>query len=215
MDLKVPEKVEGRKSSFIVVAGETDGKYIKYTSLDEGLSVFPASELKNNKKTVVMAGEDGKYRLAAVSAKGDEVSDIKIITVVIGTPKPKPDPVDPVDPAKPADPELVKAFQAAYDREGAGKADSLKGLRALYEMAAKAEFLDKVTTWKQLHEAMGLAAQALGIKGTIPGVQKEASMYLQRKKVPSPTSTASLDADGKKLASQEFRVVAAALGALK
>jgi hypothetical protein len=214
VDLKVPERVEAKKNEFVVIKAETPGKTVKYTLLDPGLAMFPSSELKDPKTAVVFASEEGEYRVAAITAKGDELSEFKIILVVVGKPKPKPDPIDPVKPDQP-DPELLRSLQAAYAGEGEGKAESAKGLAALYLMAAKADFLDKVKTWKQLHEAMGLAAQTLGVKGKIPGVQREVSAHFQKRKLPSPTSTASLDADGRTLASKEFKAVAVALGALK
>lgn len=215
VDLKVPEKVEGDPVTFIVIKGETDGKVIKFKPLDPGLSIFPASELKDQKTAVVIAKEAGEYRLAAVTGKGDEVSEISIIKVVIGKPKPKPDPVNPVDPVDPADPQLVKLLQEAYDKEPAGEKEALRLLKALYSGAAEDQFLASVGSWKSLHEAMGKAAQTLKVSGRLKGVQKECSAHLQRKKVPAPTSTATLDAAGRKLASQEFKALAAAMGALK
>lgn len=91
--IKLPEKIEGAQSAFIMVSAETTGEIVRWKSLDAGLNVFPAELLKNTKSTVVTSAKDGRYRLIAWTAIDGVPTEAAEVTIVIGKdPGPNPDP---------------------------------------------------------------------------------------------------------------------------
>ncbi len=101
--LKVPAEVSGEVGDFITIVADTEGKKVIFYPLDKGLSVFPAALLTNPKASVVSARTPGRYRVLAITAVGDELSDPALCTVVIGGVPPGPGP-GPVPPPTPPDP---------------------------------------------------------------------------------------------------------------
>ncbi len=81
--LTVPETVEGEAANYIKIVAKTDGKDLKWVSLSKDLKLLPAELLKDNKTAIAFAGKPGKYRLLVVTALADELSEPKIITVVV------------------------------------------------------------------------------------------------------------------------------------
>ncbi len=90
-ELKLPAEVKAEPAEFARVPAETTGKQVKWISLDRGLALFPVDLLKDSRTAVVTARNPGRYRLLAVTAAGDEISDPAICTVVVGEP-PAPEP---------------------------------------------------------------------------------------------------------------------------
>lgn len=104
-DLKLPSEVKGPVGAFITVKAETNGKTVKWTAIDPGLNLFPTDLLKDTRTAVVSAAAPGRYRVLAVTAAGDEPSDIQICTVLIGeTPNPPIPPGPPNPPPTPSNP---------------------------------------------------------------------------------------------------------------
>lgn len=98
--LLVPAEVRGEPGEFIAIDTVTDGKSVKFFSLDRGLSVFPASKLATKKDTIVLAINPGTYRVLCYTTIGDELTDPAVCTVIVGKPIPTPGPPPPpnVDP---------------------------------------------------------------------------------------------------------------------
>lgn len=209
VDIKVPDTVKGQPSTFIQIKAETTGKVVKWKSLDPDLSLFPTDLLKDTKTAVVVALRPGKFRLVAVTAAGDEPSDLAL--VVIDTTDGKPTPPNPPTPTPPTP--LTKSLQEAYNK--AKDQESLALLKSLYEQASDSNFLDKVSTWKQLSDTMGGAAQQLGVRGKLQLVQSVLANEMKSAGFKSADSNVALDADSKKLIADTFTNIAAALGALK
>lgn len=111
--LKLPAKVSGDVASFIVIAAETNGKVVKWKVLDAGLNIFPTTLLKDSKTAVFTTGKTGVYRVVAITAVGDELSEFAECSVEVGKqptppgptpPGPTPPTPDPDNPAPiPAD----------------------------------------------------------------------------------------------------------------
>lgn len=212
--LELPAEVKGDVSTFITVKAETPGKVVKWKVIDPGLSLFPQELLKDTKTAVFTSGKKGTYRVIAVTALGDDVSELVEVKVIVGGGGPVPPP-GPPDPPKPDTP-LVKAFRAAYDSETSPtKADDLDVLKALYTEAGKEDFLNAIPDWKSLYAAMDKSAKTLGINGKLLKVQALISQELQKQGIPSAASTAKLDAAGRRLVVANFYTIAEALGALK
>ena len=106
--LTLPAEVKGDPGTFLSVPAATDGKAVRWVSLDAGLNLFPVELLKDS-RTAVVSGPKGRYRLLAYTAKGDVPSAPAICVVVIGEsppvpPKPDPDPVPPKPDSPPPPP---------------------------------------------------------------------------------------------------------------
>lgn len=99
--LTLPAKVSGPAGSFVAITAETTGKTVRWLSLDKGLHLFPPDLLKDTHTAVVCSSNPGTYRLLAVTAIADEVSNPVICCVVIegATPGPTPSPTPPPAPA--------------------------------------------------------------------------------------------------------------------
>lgn len=91
--VELPAEIKGEVSSFIAVRPKTDGKLVRYYSLDAGLNSFPAELLSDPTATVVTAPRAGRYRLLAYTALGDRPSDPVIVTIVVGGAAPPTPPV--------------------------------------------------------------------------------------------------------------------------
>ena len=102
----LPPEIAGEPVNFIQVKAQTDGKWVRYVTLDPGLAVFPSNLLTDKTVTVVVASKPGRYRILAYAGNEDGGAEA-ITTLVIGNapvvpPKDPPDkPTDPVDPPKP------------------------------------------------------------------------------------------------------------------
>lgn len=102
--LTLPARVSGQPGAFLTVAAQTSGKNVAWLVIDPGLNLFPVSLLKDSKTAVVTSGVPGKYRLLAVTAAGDEVSQPAVCEIVIEGTKPAPVPAPTPVPTPPAPP---------------------------------------------------------------------------------------------------------------
>lgn len=113
-ELSLPPEVKGEPGQFIQVPAKTDGATVQWKAVDAGLNLFPVDLLKNTHTAVVTAPKAGRYRLIAVTAKGDELSPFAETLVIIGNAPipPPPDPPTPPDPPGPVDP--LKSFRVIF-----------------------------------------------------------------------------------------------------
>lgn len=119
--VSLPVELKGAVGSFIVVTAQTDETVVKWYSVDPNLNLFPPQLLRDSKIAVVTALVPGRYRLLAVSAKGDTPSDFAACTVVIGDAPLPPTPVPPSppgptppNPPQPPPPTPVSAQRVVY-----------------------------------------------------------------------------------------------------
>lgn len=98
--VELPAEIRGEVGSFIAVRPKTDGKLVRYYSLDAGLNSFPAELLSDATATVVTAPKPGRYRLLAYTALGDRPSDPVIVTIVVGGAAPPTPPVPTPTPGE-------------------------------------------------------------------------------------------------------------------
>lgn len=107
----LPPEIKGEPAAFITIRAKVDGgKWVKYTALDSGLSVFPADLLADKTVTVVVAARPGRYRVMAYTGTDAEGSEPAVATLVIGD---QPAPVDPVKPP-PVDPDKPPPATGKY-----------------------------------------------------------------------------------------------------
>ena len=210
--VSLPPEVKGGPSDFIEVPATTDGKEVRWVSFDASLRVFPPALLKDTKTAVVIARGPGRFKLLAYTAIGDVPSEPAFTVIVVGDPGPAPVPPGPTPPVPP-DP-FVTTLQAAYGADGdPDKAKHKASLAALYRQGAELAGQPAVATWGDLFGAMVKAAEILGAKGKLAGVQ---SLLQSRLQAALPKEqTKPLDAPGRELAAKTFREVAGFLEAIK
>lgn len=151
--ISLPATVQGEIGQPIPVPATTNGRNVTWIVMDKGLYLFPVELLKDTRTAVASGGTKGKFRLMALTAIADEISQPAFCIVVIGS---IPDPVVPIDPVvpdpiDPADPLLV-AIKTAYAADkDPNKADAKAKLAKVYRTAAKETVDDpNITTWEQL-----------------------------------------------------------------
>lgn len=153
--LRLPETVRGDVADFIVIKADTNGKMVKWKVLDTDLKLFPVELLKESKVAIVSARKLGTFRIMAVTALGDEPSEIVICKVVIGN-----GPPDPPPPDNNVDDPLTVALQKAYANDSSpDKATYLKSLISLFKSANV--ILDQAKTTGQLFNALKQTSKTL------------------------------------------------------
>ncbi len=142
--LVLPEKVTGKPGQFISIAAQTAGKNVAWMVIDEGLHLFPPELLKDSKTAVVVAERIGQYRVVAVTAVADEISNLTFCRVIVSdkviTEEEAALPVVP--PAKlilNQGDSLLLSLQRAYTSDPDGqKEQRLKDLQVVYASLATA-----------------------------------------------------------------------------
>lgn len=210
--LTLPPQVTGAPGAFVQVPATTAGKSVRWVVLDQGLNLFPVALLADSHTAVVSTATPGTYRLLAVTAAADEVSDPAVCVVVIQPPTPAPTP-GPQPPA-PTDP-LVQAVAAAYAGESSpAKASQVSLLAALYQQGATTTANDAtLRTLGDLQGVLARAGAALVAPAELPKVRTAVGAYLVAQLGTDPG--AALDATLRARAAQAFGAVATVLGGLK
>lgn len=148
-ELKLPPEVKGATADFIFVTADTPGKVVRWKVLDDGLTLMPFDKLKDTKVAILVARKPGTYRLHAVTAVGDEPSEIVMVKVVIG---------DPVPPPLPPIPDTFAAdVQTAFTNSpgtAAEKAEWKSKLTALYAQSAKTVKDGRIVTTADLKKVL-------------------------------------------------------------
>lgn len=187
--ISLPKEVKGDVGDWIVVEATTDGKQVRWVAMSSALKVFPTQLLKDSKSAVVQANRPGRYRLLAYTAVGDVPSD-PVITYIVVTngpdpepptpPDPKPPgptpPVPPVPPGPPPDPvdaftAKIRAALASDPGTAPDKAKHAAALSGFY--AAMARHVDKkqVATVGDLLADYKVAMKAVLPDGVIPATR--------------------------------------------
>lgn len=153
----------------IIAPTENTGGVVKWLLPDPGVKevlltdLFPPEIADKAIGRIFYASQPGKYRIWAVVAKGDKVSDRAECLLQVGdspAPPTPPEPVPPTPPAPPTDP-LTQAVGAAFVRDGSPAAQ-VKALASVYRLASTTTVNDpKVTTLDQLVAIMHKAADAM------------------------------------------------------
>jgi hypothetical protein len=175
-DVPPPLKVADVRAivgDWIVLRAETEGRVIRWKSLDRGLRIAPAElALRDPKATLATASRPGKYRVICVTAKGDVPSEIVefLVTVEPDGPEPPPDPKPP-EPSDPLTRKLREAFQADPG-DPAAKREYLAVLAGFYSAMAKHVSADQVATVGDLLSDYRNAIPAVLPESAIPAVRK-------------------------------------------
>lgn len=173
-DITLPETIKAPVGTFVPITANTKGEDVVFVTLDPGLSVFPSNLLVDRKTTVVVAAQEGRYRVLAYTAIGGKPTQPAYTTVVVGNPKPddnkpkpddnkpKPDDNKPKpDDNKPIPPEnpLATTLRGIYGGlQESDKSESIKRLRQIYELAVVQSDNPEFKTLGQLYANVRSAA---------------------------------------------------------
>ena len=166
--LKVAD-VRAVVGDWIVLRAETEGRVVRWKSLDRGLRIAPPElALRDPKTTLATASRPGKYRVACVTAKGDVPSEIVEFLVIVEADGPEPPPPEPTDP-------LIRKLREALQAdsgEPAAKREHVAALAGFYAAMAKHVATDQVATIGDLLSDYRNAIPAVLPEGAIAGVRK-------------------------------------------
>jgi len=157
--ITLPPELHGMPGAFISIPSATDGKQVQWVVLDKGLNLFPVELLKDSKTCVVTTTIEGRYRVLAYTAAGDNPSKPAITLVIIGSPPaPEPEPDNPEEASK-LSREIRSIYRALNEDDKQGKA--LK-LAAIYKgLIASAKDVSIETTGDLLGAAKIAANKVL------------------------------------------------------
>jgi hypothetical protein len=167
--LKVAD-VRAVVGDWIILRAETEGRVVRWKSIDRGLRLAPPElALRDPKATLATAARPGKYRVVCVTAKGDVPSEIVefVVTVEPDGPGPPPDP----EPADPLARKLREAFQAdSGDLDK--KREHVAALAGFYSAMAKHIATEQVATIGDLLSDYRNAIPVVLPADAIPNVRK-------------------------------------------
>ena len=164
-DITLPDTVKAAPATFVPVTATTKGEVVVFVTLDPGLSVFPSNLLVDRKTTVVVAAQEGRYRVLAYTAIDGKPSQPAYTTVIVGNPKPtppdpkppQPKPDDPTPP--PPDDPLTSTIRSIYGGlQEVDKSSSVKRLAQVYELAIVEADNQQYKTLGQLYSNIRSAA---------------------------------------------------------
>lgn len=174
-EIRVPERVRGEAGAFLRVAATTEGKQVRWVALTPGLSVFPADLLRDSRTTVVVALRPGSYRLLAITAVADELSEPAVCVVEVGS-EPAPPGPEPVPPDDALARELARLYAAD---PGADRAAHVRALAAFYRQAARTVATAELRTAGDLYTVLRQAATAVLPDDALVGVRRRIATELK------------------------------------
>lgn len=191
--LKLPQEIKGAPGQFIAIRAETDCKAVKYVALDEGLNVFPSALLADPKSTVVTSVTQGKFRLLAYTAAGDQPSDPVVVSVVVGNPKPiPPSPVPPAPPSPP-DNSFMESLQSIYAAIQEPNRESNKlALSEVYRQASTLAQDKNIKTIRQLFMTIREGSKKVISEDALVSLRERIQQELSSK-FPQPMNSAITD----------------------
>lgn len=135
--ITLPHQIIGMPGAFISIPSTTDCKQVQWVVLDKGLNLFPVELLKDSKTCVVTTTVEGKYRVLAYTAAGDNPSKPAITLVIIGNPPaPEPEPDNPEEASK-LSREIRAIYRALNEDDKLLKAQNLATVYKLLASIAK------------------------------------------------------------------------------
>lgn len=126
--ITLPPEIHGMPGAFISIPSSTDGKQVQWVVLDKGLNLFPVELLRDSKTCVVTTTTEGRYRVLAYTATGDNPSKPAITLVIIcSPPAPEPEPDNPEEATK-LSREIRSIYRALNEEDKQGKALKLAAI---------------------------------------------------------------------------------------
>lgn len=181
--LTIPKETKAEPGDFVRLDAVTEGVQVRWFGLDKGLNVFPSELLRDSKSTVVVAIKPGTYRIAAITCRADELSELAVGYVVIGTPEPVPPPPPPVPPTPPTPPpdaleaEVRALYLADADPRKATHAIMLSGF---YRQAALAALSADLVKAGDLHAVLARASAGLIPEAALKPIRLRVSAELRK-----------------------------------
>jgi hypothetical protein len=211
----LPAKIEARPGRLTLIKAQTNGRVIKWVSMEDSADVLPY--LDNS--CIFCAAVPGVYRILAYTALGDVPSDPALCTVTVrdsgsstrsDVPARSDTPEKP--PAAPADPlygPFLKAWRLETDLD---KRRHKAQLAALYRQHSVLASDTRMTTWGMLLQTMILARKEKLADTVLPHLRQ--AMSDEMTPLLPHTYTARLEPSIRQAAASVFARVAAVLESL-
>lgn len=215
--IKLPNEIKGSVGEPVVIKSETNGRVVKWFTLDKNVKIFPSELLKDSKIAVAIAIAPGKYRVVAYTALNDTPSEVALANLIIAgnpgpDPDPDPEPNPPDPPPNPPDP-WVKLFQAALDKEDSASKAKIKTLATIYKNAKKIVNQEDLKTVFQVRGA--ISSEISEKVGTDHLKQVRRAIATELNKLLPTDPNQVLNADTRLSLTRAFDRVGLALAALK
>ena len=163
--------VRATVGDWIVLRAATEGRVVRWKSLDRGLRLAPPElTLRDPHTTLATASRPGKYRVVCVTARGDVPSEIVEFLVIVEAETPKPEPKPP-EPADPLARKIREALQADPG-DSAKKREHANTLAGFYAAMARHVATRQVATIGELLSDYRSAIPALLPEDAIPATRK-------------------------------------------
>lgn len=203
--ISVPKEVKGKPGQFIKITATTEGKVVKWISLDPDLAVFPSDLLKDTKTTVVVAPKSDfakSYKVLAYTSIADVPTDpVECLVSIDGPPAPPPPPPGPVPP--PVD-ELTKELKTLFISEATpDKKKVLTDLIALYK--ALPGYVDKANNAGELRQLISQGQAGMGIKPDALKSMRDRIMVELNKELPRDQKAPLVNKDAIKAAFAKYQ----------
>ena len=214
-DITLPETIKAPVGTFVPITANTKGEDVVFVTLDPGLSVFPSNLLVDRKTTVVVAAQEGRYRVLAYTAIGGKPTQPAYTTVVVGNPKPDDNKPKPPDDNKPIPPEnpLSTTLRSIYGGlQESDKSESIKRLRQIYELAVVQSDNPEFKTLGQLYANVRSAAIQSIRNDKIVSIREAIANELDN--ILGTDASKLLDPSMRLNCKQAFKMVSNALGGL-
>jgi hypothetical protein len=216
-DILLPDQVKAQVGTFVPITAQTKGEVVKFVALDPGLSVFPANLLSDKKTTVVVATQNGRYRILAYTSINNIPTEPAFTTVIVGDvnpipPNPGPGP-NPTPPNPNVPDELADNIKGIFGGlQESDKTDSAKKLAQVYELAVLEADNPKYSSLGQLYSAVR-AISFQNIKADKLNPIREV-IANELDKVLGTDPNIKLDDTTKKKIKEQFKRIAKILGGL-
>lgn len=216
-DILLPDQVKAQIGTFVPITAQTKGEVVKFVALDPGLSVFPANLLSDKKTTVVVATQNGRYRILAYTSINNIPTEPAFTTVIVGDvnptpPNPGPGP-NPTPPNPNVPDELADNIKGIFGGlQESDKTDSAKKLAQVYELAVLEVDNPKYSSLGQLYSTVR-AISFQNIKADKLNPIREV-IANELDKVVGTDPNIKLDDTTKKKIKEQFKRIAKILGGL-
>lgn len=124
--VKLPKEVKVAPGRLVKLKAETENKYVLWLMYSDDADLIPS---ESTKSAIFSSPVPGVYKIIAITAEADIISEPAICNVIVGEGPTPPDPVLPTDP-------FFKALKEAYDKEpSSDKAHKKDVLMNVYKTA--------------------------------------------------------------------------------
>ena len=198
----LPAEVKASPGRLVKLTAETTGTHVRWALASDDADLIP---FPDGKTALFCSAKAGRFLVLAWTAAAGEPSEAARCWVVVGDPKPEPDP-------KPADPLAAEFRKLLAEDPSADKVAHLIQLAAVYREAVAFAERAEVGTVADLAGRIRAAAASLLPADALVPVRKRIADEVAKQ---LPVDDRPLDASTRKLAAKVFARIANALDAAR